>query len=679
MISQTEKSFDGVRKLVNADLDSMEKTVRAMRRSRRHIKAKQVMHLQREELDFEDLMSSSEDPLGDSFQNRTNNNDSALENDAKESEEECNFPRLALGGVPILENGEPLGATHSQEWISEYGGTSSQDSPEFIEYAHNHEAYKNAKDTVERNVLPFSYIRTWKNNTKQFMLQLITEQWYGSNEERTKKKQERREKKLAEKKQLKENSDKRTERHFIDSKGPTPRQDTSLMEPEEDKKEVANLADQLLNITDPKLEEPLPPLESCRPTVANNKEVLHDITLEEMNTSRLGPTLNITLDSIHTSDRKMCNDPEEIKENMQNAINVIDFNGSGKETMQNPDLSIIDNEELVAENDEEIIASDEIPLNPKKIINQNLEIIQENNSEFSNSNSLISGRGRKGNEPAVLKNCAALFTAREREDEIVKTYRRKVKSSRGNYEQREIIDELQENQEPLVQEEEENIKQDTMLEKSKEALETPLLQKKADPGNISTINITKSIPNMTRGSQLGSGSTNYTTLQARQAPRNSLPRTKLDPFATRLSQISWGPQGDTDNLILPTTGVLFGSLPLGDNTKETMCHSFMTKPTFAELGNGRQTPGASSSIIIKKLADDSMEGPLKISKKSIIPVKKLGKKAKLNISVQNDQKPAICLKRVRIKKLQIYTMLFNAFDCSYQHVCSLPTTIPMAQ
>ncbi len=133
------RTCEDTKKLYNSDLECIEKTVRSMRRSRRHFKAKRIMELQKEELNFEDLISSSDDncddvtpysvdhtatktPLPADVENITTeeNADSCAE------EEGCNFPRLALGGVPIMENGEPLGATHSEEWVSEYGGTSSQ-------------------------------------------------------------------------------------------------------------------------------------------------------------------------------------------------------------------------------------------------------------------------------------------------------------------------------------------------------------------------------------------------------------------------------------------------------------------------------------------------------------------------------------------------------------------------
>lgn len=134
---------ENTQKTMNNDLDNMEKTIKAMRKSRRRFKAKRIMQLQKEELDLEDIMSSSEDsilkenlntnnenipnsPILDQNQNTISPVKNSDENtNPLQTQESCNLPRMALGGVPILENGEPLGATHSEEWVSEYGGTSS--------------------------------------------------------------------------------------------------------------------------------------------------------------------------------------------------------------------------------------------------------------------------------------------------------------------------------------------------------------------------------------------------------------------------------------------------------------------------------------------------------------------------------------------------------------------------
>jgi len=398
----------------------------------------------------------------------------------------------------------------------------------------------------------------------------------------------------------------------------------------------------------------------------SNGEILHDITLEDMDSARIGPTLNITLDSMHESDKKIVINqrPEEIPdEKSEEPINVIDFKGSGKEIVQNNTLAM-DNEKLEPEveiqefmpeisennaqniensknaetpiqnNDNSDLNEEEVRPLPPEIKPHHLEIIQEINSEFSNSNSLISGRStrRKMQEPnsfmKKLDNKDSFFTARDTSEEP-NPYRRKVKSSRGNYEPQETILEQQENQEPPKEE-------------TKESLGTPLAPRKTEPNNISSnsIMITKTIP---RGLQLATSSTNYTTLRAKNMQI---------PFSSQI----WGQQSTSDALVLPTTGVLFASTPsagFGENTKCTMYNSFMSKPTLAEYSsnlNGRQTPSSQSFFTIKKLSDDSMDAPtlIKINKKNIIPMMK--NKPKLNISIHTDNKGAICVKRVRIKK-----------------------------
>ena len=142
MILKTQKNLNGMKKVWKKDIDEMERTVKAMKRSRRHFKVKHMARLQKEELDLEDILSSSSES--------PNKNEKSIT--GKESEERFNFPRMALGGVPIMENGEPLGGTIAEEWVSEYGGASSQESEGFLNFAHNHDAYINAKDTIERNV-----------------------------------------------------------------------------------------------------------------------------------------------------------------------------------------------------------------------------------------------------------------------------------------------------------------------------------------------------------------------------------------------------------------------------------------------------------------------------------------------------------------------------------------------
>ncbi len=132
-LGKLQKAFDSGKQLLTSDLDAMEKAVKKMKHSRRHFQAKQIMNLQQEELNFEDMMSSSEDPLktgrSGKSQDVTPSGPAAADADRTLEDDEnadCNMPRLALGGVLLKDNGEPVELSRSEEWVSEYGGTSSQ-------------------------------------------------------------------------------------------------------------------------------------------------------------------------------------------------------------------------------------------------------------------------------------------------------------------------------------------------------------------------------------------------------------------------------------------------------------------------------------------------------------------------------------------------------------------------
>jgi hypothetical protein len=145
VIIQTQESFNGIKRVWSKGMEDMEKTVKTVRRRRRRLKAKHIARLKKEELDLEDIMSSSSDTPEKNEQSR-------IEGSMIRSGEELNFPRLGPEGVPITENGESLGGTVAEEWVSAYGGTSSLKNPIFLKYVHDHQAYKNAENTTERNV-----------------------------------------------------------------------------------------------------------------------------------------------------------------------------------------------------------------------------------------------------------------------------------------------------------------------------------------------------------------------------------------------------------------------------------------------------------------------------------------------------------------------------------------------
>ena len=128
MVIQTHQSVNEIKNTFNLDIELMQKTVRNIRKSKRHIRQKHIMELQKEELEFEDFISSS-----DEF---------AEENHL----DKYNLPKSIIEDFPITKMPE-------EEWISDYESDSFQNSPSFLKYAYNHEAYKQAKDSMERNVL----------------------------------------------------------------------------------------------------------------------------------------------------------------------------------------------------------------------------------------------------------------------------------------------------------------------------------------------------------------------------------------------------------------------------------------------------------------------------------------------------------------------------------------------
>ncbi len=474
--------------------------------------------------------------------------------------------------------------------------------------------------------------------------------------------------------------------------------------------------------TEAKYEEPLSPLGTeHKPQM---KEELQDITVEDMASSRLDPSLNITLESMipetpngntnnpfePSKDRPSVPEPEPARpsDDSKAIINVVDYNGSGKETLPNNRM-LMDNEELISEKEDtnKLAPPKESQANPtpSKV---SLEIIQENNSEFSNSNSLVSGRSArrrrhcnssadpagKEQQPAKRQRNRSVFTAREAPptNESEKDGKPMIKSSRekcrrGGIEdlslgESGLINKSRADPQPRPTSDFADASQAVTIKKPA-AMETPIQQKAEVSANISTTAnmITKSIPTMTRG--LEEGSTNYTTQNAKQVRKlrsgHFLPRSKMEPLSTRLTpaflaQLAEECKG-TDNMTLSSAGVLFGAGPLGEYTKGSMAQSFFaSKPTLptSELGAyntntsmniKNKTP--SSSITIRKLVmrgeECGSEGLLKISKRRIVA---LGGNAnntssgnvsgilqpKLNLSFQSEVRPRICIKRLKIKR-----------------------------
>lgn len=138
-LSQLEDCYERGQYVLNTDLDKLEKSVKLIRRAKRHLRSKQVTNLRNAELEMEDIMSSSDEhvdnPEGNKFPEISMIEKDPSEepktarggsNKSGEEEKECNLPRMALGGVPINENGEPIQNNVSQEWISEFDETNSQ-------------------------------------------------------------------------------------------------------------------------------------------------------------------------------------------------------------------------------------------------------------------------------------------------------------------------------------------------------------------------------------------------------------------------------------------------------------------------------------------------------------------------------------------------------------------------
>ncbi len=139
--------FGNCRKLLSEDMDRVEKTMKTARRARRHLRAKMSSRMRKAELELGDMLSSSsscgeENGSSDRAlrpQKRQLGKNSHIEEAAALSEErshaelsdapkpadlgnseECDLPRMALGGVPLDSKGEPLELTVSGKWASEY-------------------------------------------------------------------------------------------------------------------------------------------------------------------------------------------------------------------------------------------------------------------------------------------------------------------------------------------------------------------------------------------------------------------------------------------------------------------------------------------------------------------------------------------------------------------------------
>lgn len=173
--SNFENNFEKHKQILNKDLDAIEKKVKFHRRKQRHTRAKIMKKIRNQEQEIEDFMSSGDERVDTNNsikrlkqlqrekkhkktkQNEVERNVNLKESDSQNEEEaklDTNLPRMALGGVIINENGDPIEKSVSVEWKSEFEDSSnSLESSGFLEFAKNHEAYKEAEGTVQKSVL----------------------------------------------------------------------------------------------------------------------------------------------------------------------------------------------------------------------------------------------------------------------------------------------------------------------------------------------------------------------------------------------------------------------------------------------------------------------------------------------------------------------------------------------
>lgn len=174
-LQDIQACFGRYAQVFNDDLTHLEKTAKTMRRTRRHLRTELITRMKKKELEMEDMLSSSEsgaeefssgkvdsDVASSSMKEEekkhnqssqkkprpqllpaifdeeqkslseqiqapkpeSGNGALALPEEEEKSEheeEDCSgMPRMALGGVPLNTNGEPLDLTTTGKWESEY-------------------------------------------------------------------------------------------------------------------------------------------------------------------------------------------------------------------------------------------------------------------------------------------------------------------------------------------------------------------------------------------------------------------------------------------------------------------------------------------------------------------------------------------------------------------------------
>jgi len=422
---------------------------------------------------------------------------------------------------------------------------------------------------------------------------------------------------------------------------------------------------QLMALPEPKFDKPLPPLPPEK-TPSKNGE-MHHIQKDELLAHSMDNSSNLSL-SYRGGEANLGAEgifllkPED-ENNTQSQIKTKD-NQSEEIQMGRSENNNEDGNENGNDNDNDESEGNE------NIKMKSLEIIQENNSELSNSNSLISGRSVKHTkrnrnhmhkDPSNAlssqvsdkdkRHISSFCSARAPREEgvfLAKDNKRleKVKTSR-NKSNEDILNSEAKNDTAVLkqkldieEEEKKAICVQASNDKKQEILETPILQREervpfAFPNSSNfSVKAMKTIQTLTHGSQVtGEYSTNFTNDPSRLLHkfRNALAlrKTKPDPQSIKidpafLAQMAEECRG-TDNLNSLTAGVLFGAGLLSEYinlpSKGTMFQSFGKNRPGISM-NDKHTPGASSSITIKKLSEDSAETSeiTKVKKKSVIPI-----------------------------------------------------------
>jgi hypothetical protein len=349
-------------------------------------------------------------------------------------------------------------------------------------------------------------------------------------------------------------------------------------------------------------------------------------------------------DKSNQSANKIADDKQSLK---SKAINVVDFNGSGRETLSNHKLSM-DNEELVSERE---------------------EVIEENQSSGSNEDhkqEIIFPDGEiRGNEkhkksnPTKAKNQKSSFcTARAPSAEPVYKRPARLVTSRENVNKTVITQE--EPTKKLVN------KSFVTGQKPELVCPTPIMNKKVFVPNSGSFSM-RGIKSITRAT-LGLVESTQSTIEpskliAKLSSAQGMRNTKRDSSSfnmnpTYLNQLVDECKGG-DNLTLSSAGIVFGAGTLSQYVgvpqfKNSIFQSFNQSKQTLPLNYGLYgQSGSSSNMKTKKGIGHSID-LIKVKKKNIIPISDSPAplrdiQTKLNISSHED----IIKGRCRIKSVRL--------------------------